>query len=88
MSELKRCPICGVGGHVEIATDFSEHYWNCRVCDSLIPKQDWDKRPIEDELQRQLDEIAEIATDSWTPDDFEHALNRITGIAKGDKDDG
>lgn len=58
--KLKRCPFCGgevthkLGDHEIEATVF------CLSCPVAIPTEIWQSRPIEDELQAEIDRLESI----------------------------
>ena len=54
--ELKLCPVCGCEGEL---LKYGEQKWvscNSTLCSLMLPFDEWQSRPIEDALRKQLEE--------------------------------
>jgi len=58
MTELKACPFCGVND-VKTMTIADTRYIECNHCQCQMFVEQWQKRPLEEALQKRLDEQTE-----------------------------
>ena len=83
MSELKACPFCGKEQQPDVPGDGNVPYTNqSRMCDwcGCYVGSNWNTRPIEDELQRRIDELtAENAASQERIEDLELRLDVYNG---------
>lgn len=58
MDDAKRCPFCGKEPHIFSKLCNCENS-ECAIYEITFTIEQWNKRPIEDELRKQLDDAGE-----------------------------